>query len=76
MDTGKLFRLLRQSEMHSQTLALQLQVVKLQSQISQTAIRDFERTVAKAEGIALAHSAMLDQTRGAMLAMLEDEADL
>ncbi len=75
MDTEKLFRLLRQSEMHAETLTLQLRVAKLQSQITQNAIRDYERTVAEAEGIAMAHQGLLDQTRAAMLAMLEDEPE-
>lgn len=75
MNQEKLFRLLRQNEMHAQTLALQLRIVKLQSTITQNAIRDFERVAAEAEGIAMAHQGMLDQTRAKMLAMVEDEQE-
>lgn len=73
MDKEKLFRRLQQSDMHARILALQLRLVKLQSQVTQSAIRDFERTVSDAEGIAMAHASMLDQTRAAMLAMLEEQ---
>ncbi len=69
----KLFRLLRQAELHSQTIALQLEIISLRSTITRDAISDFEKGVAVAAGFAATHTSMLDQTRAAMLAMVEGE---
>ena len=73
MDSEKLFRLLRQAELHADTIRLEIKVSRMKAETLRANIAHYADSLAECERRASCHRSMLEQTEAAMMALLKND---